>query len=89
MGDSSVLCALAHQRFDANFEVMCVYFGLQVLVYLRSDSWDTRIAAGYAIEAIVKQVPSWEPVKPQSTQCRNVTGHCVGTDGQGQIDTQT
>ncbi|KAK7502412.1 hypothetical protein BaRGS_00006365 [Batillaria attramentaria] len=29
--------------------------------YLRSSSWDTRVAAGQALEAIAKNVPQWEP----------------------------
>ncbi|XP_025098082.1 TATA-binding protein-associated factor 172-like isoform X2 [Pomacea canaliculata] len=30
--------------------------------YLRSNSWDTRIAAGQALEAIARNVPQWDPV---------------------------
>ncbi|KAM5142212.1 TATA-binding protein-associated factor 172 [Mantella aurantiaca] len=33
----------------------------KVLIYLRSPNWDTRIAAGLAVEAIVKNVPVWKP----------------------------
>lgn len=33
----------------------------KVLVHLRSTNWDTRIAAGQAVEAIVKNVPEWNP----------------------------
>eukprot|EP00058_Branchiostoma_floridae_P013865 XP_002599353.1 hypothetical protein BRAFLDRAFT_64294 [Branchiostoma floridae] len=33
----------------------------KVLTFLRSDNWDTRIAAGQAIEAIARNVPLWEP----------------------------
>ncbi|KAG0251256.1 TATA-binding protein-associated factor mot1 [Actinomortierella ambigua] len=32
-----------------------------VIVHLRSKNWDTRIAAGQAIEAIVSNVPQWDP----------------------------
>ncbi|OXB75456.1 UNVERIFIED_CONTAM: hypothetical protein H355_016517 [Colinus virginianus] len=39
----------------------------KVLVYLRSTNWDTRIAAGQAVEAIVKNVPEWNPT-PRSKQ---------------------
>lgn len=35
---------------------------LQVHGYLRSNSWDTRIAAGQALEAIARNVPQWDPV---------------------------
>uniref|UniRef100_A0A8C7FVY5 B-TFIID TATA-box binding protein associated factor 1 n=1 Tax=Oncorhynchus kisutch TaxID=8019 RepID=A0A8C7FVY5_ONCKI len=33
----------------------------KVLTYLRSPNWDTRIAAGQAVEAIVKNIPEWSP----------------------------
>lgn len=40
--------------------------------YLRSSSWETRIAAGQAIEAIIRNVPAWEPsgssVKKEETE---------------------
>ncbi|XP_038069588.1 TATA-binding protein-associated factor 172-like isoform X2 [Patiria miniata] len=31
--------------------------------YLRSSTWETRIAAGHAIEAVAKHVPHWAPIK--------------------------
>lgn len=38
----------------------------KVLTYLRSPNWDTRIAAGQAVEAIVKNIPEWDPApKPK------------------------
>uniref|UniRef100_A0A3Q2YQE6 B-TFIID TATA-box binding protein associated factor 1 n=1 Tax=Hippocampus comes TaxID=109280 RepID=A0A3Q2YQE6_HIPCM len=38
----------------------------KVLTYVRSPNWDTRIAAGQAVEAIVKNIPEWNPVpKPK------------------------
>lgn len=38
----------------------------KVLTYLRSPNWDTRIAAGQAVEAIVKNIPEWNPTpKPK------------------------
>ncbi|KAG8190202.1 hypothetical protein JTE90_011924 [Oedothorax gibbosus] len=33
----------------------------KVRKYLYSSNWDTRIAAGQAVEAIIKQVPEWNP----------------------------
>uniref|UniRef100_A0A8C1HA85 B-TFIID TATA-box binding protein associated factor 1 n=1 Tax=Cyprinus carpio carpio TaxID=630221 RepID=A0A8C1HA85_CYPCA len=33
----------------------------KVLTYLRSPNWDTRIAAGQAVEAIVRNIPEWNP----------------------------
>ncbi|KAK9400724.1 hypothetical protein NXF25_011438 [Crotalus adamanteus] len=41
----------------------------KVLVHIRSTNWDTRIAAGQAVEAIVKNVPEWNPT-PQPKQER-------------------
>ncbi|TRZ04212.1 hypothetical protein DNTS_006480, partial [Danionella cerebrum] len=41
-----------------------------VLTYLRSPNWDTRIAAGQAVEAIVKNIPEWNPApKPKDEMC--------------------
>lgn len=37
------------------------FVNYQVLTYLRSPNWDTRIAAGQAVEAIVKNIPVWDP----------------------------
>lgn len=45
--------------------ILCLFpFYFKVLTYLRSPSWDSRIAAGLAVEAIVKNIPQWEP-KPK------------------------
>ncbi|CAG8552936.1 1718_t:CDS:10, partial [Gigaspora rosea] len=33
----------------------------QVVIHLSNKEWDTRIAAGQAIEAIAKNVPQWDP----------------------------
>uniref|UniRef100_A0A8D0GH04 B-TFIID TATA-box binding protein associated factor 1 n=1 Tax=Sphenodon punctatus TaxID=8508 RepID=A0A8D0GH04_SPHPU len=46
----------------------------KVLMYLRSTNWDTRIAAGQAVEAVVKNVPEWNPTprpkqEPSSESC--------------------
>ena len=44
----------------------------KVHVYLESNNWDTRIAAGHAIEAICRNVPQWEPayvVKKGTNTC--------------------
>lgn len=38
-----------------------LFSGCKVLTYLRSPNWDTRIAAGQAVEAIVKNIPEWDP----------------------------
>ncbi|KAJ3152127.1 TATA-binding protein-associated factor mot1 [Geranomyces michiganensis] len=36
----------------------------RVLVHLRSAEWQTRIAAGLAVEAIASNVPQWDPPAP-------------------------
>ncbi|KAK3929318.1 TATA-binding protein-associated factor 172 [Frankliniella fusca] len=33
----------------------------RILTYLHSQNWDTRIAAGQAVQAIVSNVPEWDP----------------------------
>ena len=33
----------------------------QVYVFLRSKSWDTRIASGHAIDYIAANAPLWDP----------------------------
>ncbi|XP_016128822.1 TATA-binding protein-associated factor 172-like [Sinocyclocheilus grahami] len=40
----------------------------KVLTYLRSPNWDTRIAAGQAVEAIVKKIPEWNPAPKQKDE---------------------
>ncbi|XP_075072265.1 TATA-binding protein-associated factor 172 isoform X2 [Mixophyes fleayi] len=47
----------------------------KVLIYLRSPNWDARIAAGQAVEAIVKNVPRWNPAirlkREAGSECSN------------------
>uniref|UniRef100_A0A8C5E6B9 BTAF1 RNA polymerase II, B-TFIID transcription factor-associated n=1 Tax=Gouania willdenowi TaxID=441366 RepID=A0A8C5E6B9_GOUWI len=46
----------------------------KVLTYLRSPNWDTRIAAGQAVEAIVKNIPVWDPSpKPKEETCDDLS----------------
>ncbi|KAM9345373.1 TATA-binding protein-associated factor 172 [Symphorus nematophorus] len=46
----------------------------KVLTYLRSPNWDTRIAAGQAVEAIVKNIPEWDPTpKPKEESCEDLS----------------
>ena len=40
----------------------------QVCTYLTSKSWETRIAAGQAVEAIAKNVKKWQPGGSSSRQ---------------------
>ncbi|KAF7221520.1 TATA-binding protein-associated factor 172-like [Nothobranchius furzeri] len=45
----------------------------KVLTYLRSPSWDTRIAAGQAVEAIVRNIPEWQPApRPKDGEHSNL-----------------
>uniref|UniRef100_H3CEF8 B-TFIID TATA-box binding protein associated factor 1 n=1 Tax=Tetraodon nigroviridis TaxID=99883 RepID=H3CEF8_TETNG len=45
----------------------------KVLTYLRSSSWESRIAAGLAVEAIVKNIPEWEPKpRPKDESCEDL-----------------
>uniref|UniRef100_A0A6Q2Y175 BTAF1 RNA polymerase II, B-TFIID transcription factor-associated n=1 Tax=Esox lucius TaxID=8010 RepID=A0A6Q2Y175_ESOLU len=41
----------------------------KVLTYLRSPNWDTRIAAGQAVEAIVNNIPEWNPSPKHKEEC--------------------
>uniref|UniRef100_A0AAQ5ZLK0 BTAF1 RNA polymerase II, B-TFIID transcription factor-associated n=1 Tax=Amphiprion ocellaris TaxID=80972 RepID=A0AAQ5ZLK0_AMPOC len=46
----------------------------KVLTYLRSPNWDTRIAAGQAVEAIVKNIPEWNPSpNPKKESCEDLS----------------
>ncbi|XP_029963411.1 TATA-binding protein-associated factor 172-like isoform X1 [Salarias fasciatus] len=46
----------------------------KVLTYLRSPNWDTRIAAGQAVEAIVKNIPEWNPSpRPKEESCEDLS----------------
>ncbi|KAL5034972.1 hypothetical protein BDV3_004461 [Batrachochytrium dendrobatidis] len=40
------------------------YLLSRILVYLRSKSWETRVAAGDAINAVASAVPQWDPPSP-------------------------
>lgn len=42
----------------------------KIFVYLKSPSWDTRIAASQAITAVISNVPQWSPT-PQPVKCEN------------------
>jgi len=50
---------------DATLSEMCL-FG-QVHPYLYSSQWETRIAAGLAVEAIASHVPIWQPSASSSS----------------------
>lgn len=53
---------------------------LQILGFLCSTTWETRIAAGQAVEAIIKNVPLWKPpatAKAQGMTIYNLSFHSV------------
>eukprot|EP00063_Salmo_salar_P034843 XP_014009678.1 PREDICTED: TATA-binding protein-associated factor 172-like [Salmo salar] len=53
----------------------------KVLTYLRSPNWDTRIAAGQAVEAIVKNIPEWNPSpKPKEELCADFSPEDSSSD---------
>ncbi|KAK7113585.1 hypothetical protein V1264_012846 [Littorina saxatilis] len=50
--------------------------------YLRNNSWETRVAAGQALEAIAKNVPQWAPqgvpkADPESTPAAHIAGRIL------------
>ena len=52
---------------DTLCSVMFLYvYIVQVCGYLNSKSWETRVAAGQAVEAIAKNVKKWQPPKIES-----------------------
>jgi len=44
---------------------MC-FFLPKICGYLTSKSWETRVAAGQAVEAIAKNVRKWSPPEPEN-----------------------
>lgn len=45
----------------------------KVVVHLRSKAWDTRWAAGLALEAIAENVPAWNPSQDQAVKTESHT----------------
>ncbi|KAI8830148.1 hypothetical protein BC829DRAFT_426554 [Chytridium lagenaria] len=62
----SVRSAAAQQLGDIQRQHPDELYNLlaRVLVHLRSESWETRVAAGHAVAAIAKNVPEWSPPPP-------------------------
>lgn len=54
-----------------------------VLTYLKSTSWDTRIAAGWAVEAILKKVPLWDPIGTVNEE--DVNGSIDASESNGRL----
>ena len=48
--------------------LLALFNTFQVCTYLTSKSWETRIAAGQAVEAIAKNVKRWQPGNSSSRQ---------------------
>lgn len=47
----------------------------QVCTFLSSKSWETRIAAGQAVEAIARNVKKWQPVYQPKQGEENGSSH--------------
>ncbi|XP_015784868.1 TATA-binding protein-associated factor 172 [Tetranychus urticae] len=54
--------------------------------YLHSSSWETRIAASLAIEAIIKQIPKWLPNGTNDEPIDNTSLDCFGGEGRMKLD---
>ncbi|KAG0207805.1 TATA-binding protein-associated factor mot1 [Mortierella sp. GBA30] len=72
---AAVRATAAQQLGDIQKQHPSELFNLlsRVLVHLRSKSWDTRIAAGQALEAIVGNVPQWDPSTDPEVKAENGT----------------
>ena len=42
----------------------------RVSILLKSPQWDTRISAAHAVQAIISQVPVWDPVPIKKEFCK-------------------
>ena len=61
---------------------------LKVAVLLRSKSWETRTAAGQAIAAIAKNVPTYEPEKDKQIEPVKLESEDVKSEAGPLIETQ-
>lgn len=52
----------------------------RILTYLHSPNWDTRIAAGQAVQAIVSNVPEWDPPASISIKQGKMVLFCYSFD---------
>ena len=50
----------------------------RLIVFIHSNSWDTRIAASQAVQAILEHVPQWNP-KPESLKKEPENGNKLDT----------
>lgn len=58
----------------------------KVRKYLHSSSWDTRIAASQAVEAIVSNVPQWEPPgRAKQEDCHVSREGCIPKSTQSSL----
>lgn len=44
----------------------------RVSTLLKSPQWDTRISAAHAVQAILTQVPPWNPAPVESKLCQGI-----------------
>ncbi|XP_054159429.1 TATA-binding protein-associated factor 172-like [Oppia nitens] len=61
----------------------------KVRPYLRSNSWETRIAASQAVEAIVANVPVWMPAGSRLTSSSGSEIDCQMTDASSSSQSTT
>lgn len=59
----------------------------RIHVYLRSKSWETRIAAGHAFAAIASKVPEWHPETTTKSNIKEEPVDENSTTGQLSFDT--
>ncbi|CAG8444968.1 8385_t:CDS:10 [Ambispora gerdemannii] len=58
----------------------------RVVVHLRSKNWETRIAAGQAIEAIANNLPQWDPPEPARTEFEPVNSNKFALENKYSFD---
>ncbi|GJJ70462.1 TATA-binding protein-associated factor [Entomortierella parvispora] len=85
---AAVRATAAQQLGDIQKQHPSELFNLlsRVLVHLRSKNWDTRIAAGQALEAIVSNVPQWNPNEDPDVKSENGSSEKPATTEQSKYD---
>ncbi|KAF9407514.1 TATA-binding protein-associated factor mot1, partial [Podila epigama] len=85
---ASVRATAAQQLGDIQKQHPSELFNLlsRVVVHLRSKSWDTRIAAGQALEAIVGNVPQWDPSSDPQVKTEDESKQATRTTDASKYD---
>ncbi|CAG8530565.1 8145_t:CDS:10 [Ambispora leptoticha] len=58
----------------------------RVVVHLRSKNWETRIAAGQAIEAIANNLPQWDPAESAKSEHELVNSNKFALENKYSFD---